>query len=113
MSGSRSWEDFQRELDPDRDVERDRVTAAVAAKLESRGVALTGRESSDQLADILTAVERFEAAVSELGGDRMINDPDSSNPQDPAFVLPARAVDESPGQYSDRVLRAARRLREG
>lgn len=110
MDDSRSWEELQRELEPDRDVERDRVSAAVAATLRARGVELTGRESSAQLADILSAVERFEAAVSEIGGDRMVNDPESPQPEDAAFVLPQRAADESPGQYSDRLLRAARRL---
>jgi hypothetical protein len=113
MSPSRSWEDYQRELDPERDSERDRVSAAVAATLRARGVELTGRETSDQLADVLSAVERFEAAVSEIGGDRMVNDPNSTQPEDEAFVLPRRADDESPGQYADRVLRAARRLTTG
>jgi hypothetical protein len=32
--------------------------------------------------------------------------------EDERFVLPRRAADESPGQYADRVLRAARRLVE-
>ncbi|HEU4643142.1 MAG TPA: hypothetical protein VFS44_11870 [Gemmatimonadaceae bacterium] len=110
MERSRAWENHQRELDPDRDVERDRVSAGVAATLRARGVELTGDETSDQLADILSAVERFEAAVSEIGGDRMVNDAYSSQPEDAAFVLPRRAADESATQYADRVLRAARRL---
>jgi hypothetical protein len=102
-------DDERRDLD--RDPERERVAANVAATLTARGVELTGRETADQLADVLSAVEQFEAAVSEIGGDRMVNDPRSSQPEDEAFVLPLRAADESPGQYADRVLRAARRLR--
>jgi hypothetical protein len=111
MGDSESWEEFQRELDPDRDRERARVMETVAATLRARGVALTGTETSDQLADILTAVERFEAAVSEIGADRMVNTPYSSQPEDEAFVLPARRTGESPGEYVDRLQRAARRLR--
>jgi hypothetical protein len=114
MSASHSWERHQRELDRDRDrertSERDRVATAVAATLKARGVELTGTESSDQLADILAAVERFEAAVSEVGGDRMVNTPESSQPESEAFVLPRRGTDESAVEYADRILRAARRL---
>jgi hypothetical protein len=40
----------------------------------------------------------------------MINDPDSSNPQEEAFVLPRRSADESPYEYAERVQRAARRI---
>jgi hypothetical protein len=111
MGASESWEDFQRELDPDRDVQRARVVETVAATLRARGVALTGTETSEQLADILTAVENFEAAVSEAGADRMVNTPESSQPEDEAFVLPARHVGESPGEYVNRLRRAARKVR--
>lgn len=111
MSPIRPWEELQREFDTERDLERDRVTESVAATLRARGVELTGSENADQLADVLSAVEEFEAAVSEVGGDRMVNDPRSSQPEDEAFVLPRRAADESPRQYADRVLRAAQRLR--
>ena len=107
---SQSWEATQRELDPDRERERESVSSSVAATLRARGVDLTGRESSEQLVEMLDAVERFEAAVSEAGGDRMINDPDSSQPQEEAFVLPRRADDESPIEYAERVQRAARRI---
>lgn len=108
---SQSWEARQRALDPDRDRERENVSSSVAATLSARGVDLTGTESSEQLAEMLDAVERFEAAVSEAGGDRMLNDPDSSDPQEEAFVLPRRAADESALEYAERVQRAARKLR--
>lgn len=112
---SQSWEARQRELDsdPNRDRERESVASSVAARLRARGVDLTSDESSEQLVEMLDAVERFEAAVSEAGGDRMLNDPYSSNPQEEAFVLPRRAADESPLEYADRVQRAARRIRVG
>ena len=41
--------------------ERAGVAAEVADRLRRRGVAVTGGESSDDLADLLSAVERFEA----------------------------------------------------
>lgn len=107
---SQSWETRQEELDPDREQERRNVSSSVAATLRSRGVDLTGDESSEQLVEMLDAVERFEAAVSEAGGDRMINDADSPNPQEEAFVLPRRSADESPYEYAERVVRAARRI---
>jgi hypothetical protein len=108
---SESWEARQRDLDPDRDQERESVSLSVAATLRARGVDLSGEESSEQLVEMLDAVERFEAAVSEAGGDNMINGPNSSEPQEEAFVLPRRADDESPLEYAERVQRAARRLR--
>jgi hypothetical protein len=107
---SQSWEARQEELDPGREEERRAVSSAVAATLQGRGVDITGSETSEQLVEMLDAVERFEAAVSEAGGDRMINDPDSSDPQEGAFVLPRRAADESPYEYAARVQRAARRI---
>ncbi len=54
----------------DRDEEKDPRTAAaaeVADRLRRRGVALTGAERSDDLADLLSAVERFEKAVEAHG----------------------------------------------
>lgn len=107
---SQSWEARQEELDPGREDERRSVSSSVAATLEARGVHLTGQESSEQLVEMLDAVERFESAVSAAGGDRMVNDPDSSEPQEAAFVLPRRAADESPFEYADRVRRAARNI---
>lgn len=110
---NQSWEARQQELDPDREQERLSASSSVAATLRARGVDISGGESSEQLVEMLDAVERFEAAVSEAGGDRMINDADSSSPQEEAFVLPRRAADESPYEYADRVQRAARRIARG
>jgi hypothetical protein len=109
----RSWESREEALDPGRAAERRSVSLSVASTLGARGVELTGAESSEELVEMLDAVERFEAAVSAAGGDRMVNDPDSSDPQEAAFVLPRRSVDESSYEYADRVLRAARRAGSG
>ena len=110
MSAPSHRENSRRDLDPARASERERVSIIVATTLHARGVTLTGSETSDQLADILSAVERFEAAVSAIGGDRMVNDRNSNQPENELFVLPMRAADESPGRYADRLASAADRL---
>lgn len=95
----------------DRDQERDRVSIEIAGRLREREVLLTGRETSGELSDMLTAVERFEHSVSALGGDSMTNAPDSSTPDRADFVVPARRAAESPDEYARRVTAAAKRLR--
>lgn len=96
--------------DAERDRELDGITKKVVSLLHGRGVVLTGRESSIQLADMLSAVEHFDAAVAEAGGDRAMIDAGALTPDDDLYVLPRRAADESPGRYAERILRAARRL---
>jgi len=56
------------------DRERADVAAEIGERLRSRGVALTGAERPDDLADLLSAVERFEKAVEAHGGDLMVDD---------------------------------------
>ena len=105
-------EEFQNVLDPHRREERDRVTAEVAARLRRRGVLLTDSESSEQLVELLDAVERFERAVVASGGDLMVDSGDApEQPDDPAFVLPHRRPDESVASYIDRVDAATKALR--
>src|SRR2546428_6398027 len=70
--------------------ERAAAVAEVAARLRSRGMALTGAEDPGDLADLLSAVERFEAAVEAHGGDLMVDDLKSSRPDDRHFVVPRR-----------------------
>ncbi len=108
MNPRGSWDDHGR--DTGREGEIERITARVAATLQQRGVDLTGGESSEELAQLLEAVEAFEAAVSALGGDRMLNDRRSDQSDDTALVLPPRAADESPRRYADRLVRLADRL---
>jgi len=87
------------------------VAAEVAGRLGRRGIALRGDERPEDLADLLTAVERFEAAVESRGGDLMVNDLNSSEPDDPHFVLPARASDEWVRDYAARVEASVARVR--
>ena len=46
--------------------ERQRVSDEVSRKLRTRGVDLTGQETSEELVDLLEAVEQFERSVERL-----------------------------------------------
>jgi len=106
MTSSRKREDDAEERDA-------RATAAseVRARLRGRGVAVTGAETPEELADLLSAVERFEAAVEAHGGDLMVDDLRSSEPDDRHFVLPRRERAETVRAYIVRIDEAALRLR--
>src|SRR2546426_3496967 len=79
------YEELEGALDPHRKEERDAAVAEVAARLRDRGVAVTGAEDPGDLASLLDAVERFEAAVESHGGDLMVDDLKSRDPDDPHF----------------------------
>ncbi|HTD71706.1 MAG TPA: hypothetical protein VK647_14760 [Gemmatimonadales bacterium] len=98
-------------LDPRQDEERARAAAEVAARLRQRGIALTGAERPDDLVDLLSAVERFEAVVEAHGGDLMVDDLKSSQPDDRHFVVPRRGHGETVRAYVVRIDEAAARLR--
>jgi hypothetical protein len=72
---------------------------------------LSGDERPEDLADLLSAVERFEAAVEARGGDLMVDDLNSSEPDDPHFVLPPRAAEESVRDYIARIDEATLQVR--
>ena len=91
--------------------ERGHVAAEVADRLRRRGITLTGAEKPDELADLLSAVERFESAVEAHGGDLMVDDLKSSRPDDRHFVLPRRGNTESARAYMVRIDEAAMALR--
>jgi hypothetical protein len=102
--------DINEVLNPHRQEEQTRAREHAAELLARRGVLLTGKESDDELADLWSAVERFESLVEARGGDTMTNAPDSAEPDNPAFVLPERKARESAGDYARRILEAAQRL---
>ena len=97
-------------LNPHRGEEQLRAREHAAEILGRRGVLLTGSESDDELADLWSAVERFEFVVEARGGDTMTNSPDSAEPDNPAFVLPERKARESAGDYARRILQVAEGL---
>lgn len=103
--------DLEDNLDSSGAEERAAAAAEVAARLRGRGVPVTGGEKPEDLADLLTAVERFEAAVEMHGGDLMMDDLKSSRPDDRHFVLPRRAHAETIRAYVGRIDEATARLR--
>ena len=97
-------------LDPHR---RDEIAGAaieVTGRLSQKGIDVSADEDPSQLADLLSAVERFENAVIKRGGDLMVNMPTSTDPQDPAFVIPQRKGDETLGDYTRHISEAAAML---
>ena len=91
--------------------ERSAAVAEVAARLRGRGITVTGAEPPEDLADLLSAVERFEATVEAHGGDLMVDDLKSAQPDDRHFVLPRRAHAEAVRAYIGRIDEATARLR--
>ena len=105
------YEKLERDLDPNRDQERRSAMQEAAERLRARGIMLTGKETSEELDDLLSAVERFEAAVESRGGDLMVDDLKSTRPDDPHFVLPRREPKEPARAYILRVREAGAQLR--
>ena len=105
-----SFEEQQETLDPHRREERDGAALELAGRIRQKGVLLTGVETSAQLDDLLTAIDRFEAAVIARGGDLMVNTPTSRPPEDPQFVIPRREPNESVEAYAARIQQGAERL---
>jgi len=86
------------------------AAAEVTSRLRSRGITVTGADRPEDLADLLSAVERFEAAVESHGGDLMVDDLKSSRPDDRHFVVPRRAQGDSARTYITRIDEATVRL---
>src|SRR5438094_10476210 len=91
--------------------QRSAAVAEVAARLRSRGITVTGAERPEELADLLSAVERFEATVEAHGGDLMVDDLKSVEPDDRHFVVPQRGARETVRAYIGRIDEAAALLR--
>ena len=111
-SSSDRPEQINEMLDPHRREERAGAAVEVSGRLFHKGIEVSSDEDPAELADLLSAVERFEQAVINRGGDLMVNMPTSSDPQDPAFVLPARRADESISDYTRHIGEAAAMLEE-
>ena len=94
--------------------ELERASNEIRKRLRDRGIELTGRETSDQLVNLLDGVERFEVAVQSKGGDLMVDEGPGGvtrEPDDPHFVLPRRDADESVTDYLTRLDEATAALR--
>lgn len=107
----RDAESVEEALNPHRREEQQRAAEEARNRLLQRSILLTGDEDPDALADLQDAVERFEAAVESRGGDLMIDDLRSSQPEAPELVLPQRAPGEPIEEYIARVDMAAAGLR--
>ena len=97
-------------LNPHLDEERARAREHNLDVLGQRGVLLFGDERDEELADLWSAVDRFESVVEARGGDTLTNAPDSSEPDNPSFVLPERRAREPVADYVRRIQEAAVRL---
>ncbi len=108
---SETFEERERILDPHRVEEQRSARQEAIDRLRDRGIPVHPSDADDELADLLDAVERFEAVVETQGGDLFVNRIGSAEPQDPAFVPPIRERDENASSYRLRVLAAANALR--
>ena len=95
------------------DEERRRIAEEISLRLRRNGVQLTGQESTEELADLEEAVEKFERMVERGGGDLMVDEPVAGGspiaPDEAEFVLPARKQSESVPAYIKRIHDAASR----
>ena len=105
-----SFEEQQEDLDPHRREERNSASLELAGRIRQKGVLITGTETSAQLDDLMTAIDRFEAAVVSRGGDLFVNTPTSDQPESPDFVIPRRVAGEDAEAYAARINEAADRL---
>ena len=94
-----------------RDAETRRVAENVADQLRQRGVDVREDDGESDLGMLLTAAQHFARAVAANGGDSFTNTPESSQPDNPEFVMPQRNGDESAVEYARRIEGAAQRLR--
>ncbi|PYP76403.1 MAG: hypothetical protein DMD35_18700 [Gemmatimonadetes bacterium] len=96
------------------EAERDRVARDIAGRLFTRGVDVRDDDSTDDVAAIEEAVERFESRVQSAGGDLMVDEPprgQEGQPDEARFRLPLRHADESATRYVERLSKAADDLR--
>lgn len=105
------YEDAQRTLDPNRREAQRKARMEADARLASRGITPHAGDLDEEVADLLDAVERFEEMVESLGGDSMLEDAGTPDPDDADFVLPRRAGNERATAYQEKVLVAIARLR--
>jgi hypothetical protein len=112
MHSSSDRPEIDEMLDPHRREEIAGAAVEITGRLHQKGIDVSSDEDPSELADLLSAVERFERAVENRGGDSFVNSPTSSQPEDPAFVIPTRRADESIGDYTAHINEAATMLEE-
>jgi hypothetical protein len=108
---SAPYEREQQDLNPNRIEEERHARQEAEYRLSERGLRIEPADSDEEVADLLDAIERFEAAVESKGGDLFVNRIGSSEPEDPAFVPPQRGEGESATDYRYRIEAGADALR--
>lgn len=94
-----------------RDQERSALHTEMIARLHQKGLLIDADSAPDaSIADLLSAIDQFEAAVVKAGGDLYVDSLDSSQPEREEWVLPRMRDDESVAAYTRRVRAAAERL---
>jgi hypothetical protein len=92
------------------DPELQRVRDEVITRLATRGVRAVAGDSSEDLVELLEAVEAFEETVERRGGDLMVDEPvapgKTPQPDDILFVLPTRQGNETAKAYIARIVEA-------
>ena len=92
-----------------------RVSEELANRLRTRGIDIFDTDTPQDVSSLAEAVEEFEAAVEERGGDLMVDEPPRGpyrgQPDDPHFLLPVRAADESVSRYTKRLRDATAAVR--
>jgi hypothetical protein len=99
-------------LDPHRREEIASAATEISGRLLQKGIDVSADEDPALLGDLLSAVDRFEGAVINRGGDLMVNSPNSTDPQNPEYVIPTRNADEDLQAYIARINQAASRVEE-
>jgi hypothetical protein len=108
---SAPYEREQQDLNPNRIEEERHARQEAEYRLSERGIRIEPTDGDEEVADLLDAIERFEAAVESKGGDLFVNRIGSSEPEDPAFVPPQRRAGESATDYRRQIEAAADGLR--
>lgn len=108
---SAPYEREQRDLNPNRVEEERHARQEAEYRLSERGIRVDRADSDEEVANLLDAIERFEAAVEAKGGDLFVNRIGSSEPEDPAFVPPERRAGEPAADYRRRIETAAGAIR--
>jgi hypothetical protein len=107
-----NYEERQRILDPHRREEQQRMRTEAEARLATRNIRVESGDDDEEVADLLDAIERFEHAVERRGGDLMINQIGSSEPENPDFVPPVRLSGESLRDYMGRISEARNKVEQ-
>jgi hypothetical protein len=105
------YEREEQDLNPNRVEEERHARQEAEYRLSERGIRVEPTDSDEEVADLLDAIERFEAAVEAKGGDLFVNRIGSSEPEDPAYVPPERRQSESAAEYRLRIETATDALR--